>query len=281
MSIINNLKPTQRLFVMDLVREAGIDVSDWSNIKGGINRARSNPKYCYNWAFSGPGVLVLNVWFGSIEENINEILIEGNLRETSESNITKSVWKNRAGKFDNVVLNAYLNQQTIRVIINDGNERQGHSKSSQASTVKYRLLDPSPWSVSSYESDTGRFVLKRGVPPPRTIDQFDLRLEDDTSTEKNTITGEVFNRNPEVRRIALKRANGKCEFCGKEGFKTSSGEFFLETHHIIPLSKGGPDTVYNVAAICPDHHREAHYGQNALLIQDKLTNQIKNSIIQV
>lgn len=55
---------------------------------------------------------------------------------------------------------------------------------------------------------------------------------------------------------------------------------FLETHHIIPLSKGGADTIYNVAAICPNHHREAHYGQNADVIRDKLLKRISDSVAE-
>jgi hypothetical protein len=234
---------------MDLVRDAGIDVSDWANFKGGAEKARSNPKYCYNWAFSGPGVMVLNVWYSSIVENDGNVTLTGNLRKTSKSDSTKSVWRNRADKFDIVVRNAHRRRQLVRLIINDGKEREGNSKTTEASVVKYRLLDSTPWSVTSYDDPSGQFILTRGVPPPKTIDQFDLQQTEQSPTEKRTVTGEVFARSIEVRRIALERANGKCEYCGVDGFQTASGLIFLETHHIVPLSNGGPDTIYNVAAI--------------------------------
>jgi hypothetical protein len=278
MQTLEVLKPRNHLFVMDLVREAGIDVSDWANFKGGVEKARSNPKYCYDWAFSGPGVMVLNIWFNSIIVNSSKITLTGNLRKTSESESTKGVWKNRAEKFDKVVRNAYQKRQTIRVIINDGKEREGNSKSTKASVVKFRLLDPTPWHVASYDDDSGQFILIRGIQPPKFIDQFDLQVEDQSTAEKHTITGQVFVRSPEVRRIALQRANGKCEFCGTAGFKTASGLLFLETHHIIPLSKGGADSIYNVVAICPNHHREAHYGQNTEIIRDTLLKRIAESV---
>jgi len=35
---------------------------------------------------------------------------------------------------------------------------------------------------------------------------------------------------------------------------------YLETHHVVPHHEGGGDTVKNVAALCPKHHREAHHG---------------------
>ena len=47
MSKLNDIAPKEHLRVMDLVREAGIDVSDWQNFKGGAEKAASNPKYCY------------------------------------------------------------------------------------------------------------------------------------------------------------------------------------------------------------------------------------------
>ena len=51
---------------------------------------------------------------------------------------------------------------------------------------------------------------------------------------------------------------------------TGAGEVFLETHHIVPLSEGGADSVKNAAAVCPNHHREAHYGASAAVIRDFL-----------
>jgi hypothetical protein len=47
------LLPTERHFVMDLLEQAGIDVSPW-RVAGdgkGVKRPRANPAYCYDWAF--------------------------------------------------------------------------------------------------------------------------------------------------------------------------------------------------------------------------------------
>ena len=61
MTALSDLRPAHKLHVMDLVRDAGVDVSDWRNFKGGAKRARMNPKYCYEWAFEQAGeVVVLN-----------------------------------------------------------------------------------------------------------------------------------------------------------------------------------------------------------------------------
>jgi 5-methylcytosine-specific restriction protein A len=70
----------------------------------------------------------------------------------------------------------------------------------------------------------------------------------------------AFQRDPAVRAYVIRRAQGRCEHCGMEGFLMMDGKRYLEAHHIISLADQGPDTVQNVIALCPEHHREAHYG---------------------
>lgn len=77
-----------------------------------------------------------------------------------------------------------------------------------------------------------------------------------------------------VRKNALIRANGKCEWCGESGFVMADGKIYLETHHIVPLSEDGLDTEKNVAALCPNHHREAHHGVIKTEMRKKLLNLI-------
>ena len=73
---------------------------------------------------------------------------------------------------------------------------------------------------------------------------------------------EVFCRNPDVIAERLYLANGKCVSCRKPApfLRASDGSPFLEVHHIKPLASGGPDTVENTQALCPNCHREKHYG---------------------
>ncbi|MBW3469037.1 HNH endonuclease [Arthrospiribacter ruber] len=75
--------------------------------------------------------------------------------------------------------------------------------------------------------------------------------------------GFLFKRDQKVRKYVLNRAKGKCEYCGELGFELKSGENYLETHHIISLASQGSDTITNVIALCPNHHRQAHFGSNA------------------
>lgn len=79
--------------------------------------------------------------------------------------------------------------------------------------------------------------------------------------EKFVLT-RVFDRNPDVIAEVLYRAAGTCESCNSKApfSRRSTGEPYLEVHHVVPLAKGGDDTVSNAIAVCPNCHREQHYG---------------------
>jgi predicted HNH restriction endonuclease len=82
--------------------------------------------------------------------------------------------------------------------------------------------------------------------------------------EKVSIVSTVFLRNPDVVAEALFQANGICQRCQMPApfTRASDGAPYLEVHHKIPLSAGGEDSVANTLALCPNCHRNAHYGEN-------------------
>ena len=55
-----------------------------------------------------------------------------------------------------------------------------------------------------------------------------------------------------AREVVMKRANGKCELCGREGF-------VLEAHHLLsgPLRRLG-ESAETMLGICADDHRALH-----------------------
>lgn len=66
-----------------------------------------------------------------------------------------------------------------------------------------------------------------------------------------------------IRRYALVRAQGTCEGCKADApFWTKTGPF-LEVHHVVRLSDGGPDHPAHVVALCPNCHRRAHHSLDA------------------
>jgi predicted HNH restriction endonuclease len=79
---------------------------------------------------------------------------------------------------------------------------------------------------------------------------------------KRTVTTSIFIRNPDVVALALIRAEGKCGKCGENApfLKKKDQEPYLEVHHKKPLAQGGLDIVENTIVLCPNCHRECHYG---------------------
>ena len=74
-------------------------------------------------------------------------------------------------------------------------------------------------------------------------------------------TSTQFVREPEVVAWVLNAANGKCECCGKDApFTRIDGTPYLEVHHLKRLADGGSDRVSNAIALCPNCHRELHFG---------------------
>lgn len=80
--------------------------------------------------------------------------------------------------------------------------------------------------------------------------------------ERKIVETIVFIRNPDVVAEVLERANGICEKCENKApfLRKSDSSPYLEVHHKIRLADDGEDTVENAIALCPNCHREAHYG---------------------
>ena len=86
----------------------------------------------------------------------------------------------------------------------------------------------------------------------------------------------VYERDPAVRAWVMIRSNYSCEMpgCDYSGFIKADGNKYIETHHIIPLGEKGEDAIANVAALCPNCHREAHYSVS----KDQLTEKLRQTI---
>ena len=94
-------------------------------------------------------------------------------------------------------------------------------------------------------------------------DLYDAR-EGALVPERLRMEGFAYKRNRMVRDHVVRRSKGRCEYCGEEGFLMANGSRYIEAHHIIGLRDNGPDTVTNVIGLCRRHHREAHFGEEAI-----------------
>ncbi|WP_084402607.1 HNH endonuclease signature motif containing protein [Cupriavidus sp. amp6] len=123
----------------------------------------------------------------------------------------------------------------------------------------FRLTPPPGWTFPpSTQSEAGHGIASSSE---RYVDQY--TVHDEGGTTRREATRNEYERSRLVRDSVLRRAGGACEHCKQRGFLLPSGALFLETHHDIPLSEDGRDNERNVVALCPNDHREAHYGSKA------------------
>lgn len=320
LTTLERLRPRARHAVMDLVAQAGIDVSAWAFKQDPtdpgrtlpVAEPRANPKYCYDWAFGDEAQgYVLCVWHGSLKvvqlstgpaigygENIRELALSldriaiDRSRDTAERNRARDQAR-RARAFDVALQRAFRKQVPVRLIINEGDARPLEELGKSKSTVKLRELDAEPWTVRSYD-DHGLPLLVRGVQPmtgemptdlgdapaalqtppaqqgesesrapttapaPAYVDQFSALVP--AAMREAAVT--LRERSAAVRERVLQRAAGTCEWCGRPGFLTVAGAVYLETHHVVPLAKDGPDHDSNMMALCPEDHRRAHHAHD-------------------
>ena len=79
--------------------------------------------------------------------------------------------------------------------------------------------------------------------------------------EKREYLTEQWVRDSKVKKSVINNAKGICQACGKKSFAKENGEIYLEVHHKVYLSQNGLDTVENCVALCPNCHKNEHFGK--------------------
>lgn len=147
--------------------------------------------------------------------------------------------------------------------------------------LSLRLTEERGKYVAYVTGEISAGYIKAGLPSkitsyPDAIDDLDVEPPGNLSPIKTAGAYSGFSRDPKIRTAVLKRAKGRCEYCGELGFLLKNEEHYVEAHHIIHLSARGADTMENVIALCSNHHREAHYGQAANDLELKLLTKLRS-----
>lgn len=235
--------------------------------------------------------MLLCVWFEELRvDDLGRIIFSGNLAAYADTLIRqlekdlrnrnrtiKDPRISRAQHFNSTVQLAHMNSLPVRVVIVSGPVREAEDIDSGSDRAVGRYLDGEPWTVESFDKDTGAFVLVRGLVPDQLPSEkkgvedgveglavVDGQVVSDQFREENRPESYTYNgvqrcRDPRVRALVLARSEGICELTMTPGFQMANGGTYLETHHIVPLSEGGADTIENVIALSADAHRQAHY----------------------
>lgn len=108
-----------------------------------------------------------------------------------------------------------------------------------------------------------------------------LALKATAKPARKVVNRSEFVRNPYVVSAAIHRAQNTCEMpsCSAKLFERDDGSSYLEVHHIVPLSEKGLDSLNNVAALCPNCHRQQHHSKDRVTLRKKLKKHIKSILV--
>jgi 5-methylcytosine-specific restriction protein A len=241
------------------------------------------PSTNYDWCFGKASeTSVMFQWFDQIVKEGDRIQFIETSEQWAKKNqsVAEPVQLNRAAKVHSLVLSAYVTKRPIHVAIVDGESKftpvgtLPKRQIKETGQAKYRVLDNELWWPHHRDPVTQQIVVVRGVKQPDNYDPLSdsyisteseptSSADQDPSPRKRESNTTIYDRDSTVVREAKERAStGHCEYCGEIGFETSPEKYYLEAHHVIPISKGGPDTIWNIAVLCANDHRQAHFGRD-------------------
>ena len=147
----------------------------------------------------------------------------------------------------------------------------GHAK------VIQRLIEHHDLSFAeSHASSTDPLVVRRRSRRIRRRGHVDPPVGQQSPAAVAATTTR-YERSTHVVAYVLQTAAGRCEACHVPGPFQSEGEPFLEVHHVVPLSDGGPDTVDNAVAVCPNCHRALHLADD----KDERTKELVERVMRL
>ena len=92
--------------------------------------------------------------------------------------------------------------------------------------------------------------------------------------EKTTQTVTAWQRDPAVRAWVLRRADGACEYCSDPVQYADTHSTFLKLFNPRSFITGGPDSVDNTVALCPNCFQVGELGNNRTIFVEVLYNKL-------
>ncbi|MFQ1700530.1 HNH endonuclease [Loktanella agnita] len=263
MTVFDDLWPAENYRMMDLVSQAGFDVSDWENFKGGARKAATNPKYCYEWVFVEDEKIIVNLWYEELSKDKSSV--RSTLAPLSHPSNKRGIRKLRARRMYHALTYCYEFGILPRVIILRRSERN-------AGSVGAKQLDNSVWTVTLFNREKGEFTLERGR-HNTPIGVTDPDLAQFREGEVRYAFVKHRSRERELRRRKIEnfiREHGHvfCEVpsCGFD-FHATYGEIgkdYAHVHHLTPLSQvpdvGVSNNIKDLQVVCPNCHAMIHIG---------------------
>lgn len=266
-----SIEPKRFQRVIDVLEQAKIDVTGWSNYKG--KHAAAHPE-SFQWSFEQPGERVaLFLWWTQVKIDGKGLTYKLAPRVPTGLNPwSEAKWRASSDRLLRHVQTAYEQQLPVAAVIVDGKVFNAKTNP-KASKVERRRLDEVAWAVADFDYATRTALLVRGIAPVNP----DTRSVD---AELSAFEGKrrkafIWHRHREasLRRAKIAEAisaNGGrliCEVprCGFDFRKTYGkiGTGYAHVHHTVPLGKTltpRKTKISELAIVCPNCHAMIHIG---------------------
>ena len=156
---IENLRPTEKQLVSQVVRAVGIPTDGW--------KGNDDPSKRSNWCFGEAGTAnVAFIWHNNLRHDGDHVYFVNEAAERADICRREGQHQRakRADDLDRLIGQSYFKKKPIRVAIVAGSADMDHDK------AKYRVLDEESWFPHHRDPETGKIIVIRGVPQS---DDFD------------------------------------------------------------------------------------------------------------
>lgn len=90
------------------------------------------------------------------------------------------------------------------------------------------------------------------------------------------VSSRVYERNPEIKEYLISKNGPICEYCGwQSDIADQNDQYYIEIHHLLPISQKGSDSIWNALLLCPNCHRKFHFSKNKEVLIDAALKRIK------
>jgi len=127
--------------------------------------------------------------------------------------------------------------------------------------------------LADVEADAGRdsSLLESETDALTILKQLNTRYADTSPKERSRLAQKFLDRGSAVTNALKSLLGAKCQICGWSGFLKKNGkECFIEAHHLVQVAEKeeGSLCTDNIILVCPNCHREIHYGKKFSVTSD-------------
>jgi 5-methylcytosine-specific restriction enzyme A len=163
--------------------------------------------------------------------------------------------------FEVFVDKEYTYQGQVHLAVDPYQERQPDSEGDIRDVWVFplKLIDGVPLAQSAEDFRKTQVTRERKARRLSDSELEDKAVNAPKVPGSRTTKSTQYERDPHIAEFARRRASGVCDLCERPApFQKKNGDPYLESHHIVWLSKGGEDTTSNTVALCPNCHRRMH-----------------------